>query len=216
MMLIPLCTSRNVVPRRTALGMISLVTVSALSACALPGSGDPPRRVSLSPATEFPPNLPAAGWSLRVQEPSAPASLNTAKIAFRAQGGDLEYLSTGVWTERAPDMVMTLLVRSFENTGVILSIGDRRTRIRPDFDLNSELRDFQIVEVGKDKARIQVRLHSRLIRHPRRDLIGETEFDAGVEVSPVSLDSAVAAFDEALSVVMADTVEWALKTGRGA
>jgi cholesterol transport system auxiliary component len=193
----------------------------ALPGCTLPGGGPPPRRIRLNPATQFPPNMPSVGWKLVVDEPSATQSINNARIAIFRTDGSIEYLSTGLWASRSPEMVMELLVESFKNSNRILVVGDRRSRIRPDFELESRLTDFQVNSTGAsgsgtgNAATVKVGLDVSLLRRPRRTALATMFFESEVQISQETLDSGVAAFDRALQDVMADVVDWTLRTGAG-
>jgi len=201
--------------RRWFLVATSAAVGAVTAGCELPGSGPAPRRIRLSPAQEFPPGLPSVAWSLLVQEPTTTQSLNTARIAI-GTADDIQYLSTGEWASRAPEMVMELLVQSFRNSNAILSVGDRRDRIRPDFDLQLRLTGFHIEKTAEDAGTIRVGLTTTLLERPRRNELATSAFEASSDVSPLSLDDIVAAFDANLQQVMADTVEWTLKTGAAA
>ena len=111
---------------------------------------------------------------------------------------------------------MELLVQSFRNSNAILSVGDRRDRIRPDFDLQLRLTGFHIEKTAEDAGTIRVGLTTTLLERPRRNELATSAFEASSDVSPLSLDDIVAAFDANLQQVMADTVEWTLKTGAAA
>ena len=184
--------------------------------CTLPGQGAPPQIIRLSAAEDFPPNIPSVAWTLRVAEPNATSRLNSAKIAYVPQGEEMQYLSTGEWASRAPEMVMELLVESFKNTGKVLSVGDRRARIRPDFELFLQLFDFQMTETGSDSGEVTVTLEARLIKRPRRNEVASFSWESKTQVQGITLGNIVAAFQESLSEVMAQTVEWTLQTGAGA
>jgi len=181
--------------------------------CQVPGSGTPPRRIRLSAVEDFPPNLPSVAWSLLVQEPEATLALNTAKITYISTNGDINYLSTGEWSSRAPEMVMELLVKSFENSGKMLSVGDRRARIRPDFELDTKLNAFEIAETAKDSGVVRVELEGRFVEKARRISLASFAFDAEVEIELLSLDNIVAGFESGLQDVMEQVVEWTLRTG---
>jgi cholesterol transport system auxiliary component len=198
--------------RETVIAVASIAAI-VLSGCQVPGSAAPPRRIRLSAADDFPPNLPSVAWTLLVQEPTTTLALNTAKIAFIGQNGDIKYLSTGEWASRGPEMVMELLVESFKNSGKMLSVGDRRSRIRPDFELESNLGAFQIEETGNDAGIVRVALEGRLVEQPRRTALASFSFDSEAEVHPLSLDNIVAGFNDSLRDVMEQVVEWTLRTG---
>jgi cholesterol transport system auxiliary component len=110
-------------------------------------------------------------------------------------------------------MVMELLVESFKNAGKMLSVGDRRSRIRPDFELESNLGAFQVEETGNDAGIVRVALEGRLVEQPRRTVLASFAFDAEPEVQPLSLDNIIAGFKSGLQDVMEQVVEWTLRTG---
>ncbi len=197
-------------------------TALLLTGCQLPGAGAPPRRVRLRPATEFPPNLPSVAWTLLVREPSATQSLNTARIAVLNPNREVQFIANGQWASRAPEMVMELLVESFENSNRIARVGDRRSRIRPDFELESRLEGFFIEKSDDDKDIATVRLQASLLRKPQRTAITSGPIEVSTEIASsgrggeLALDNIVAAFDESLQEVIVQLVEWTLQTGVGA
>ena len=207
----------SIAVKRRTLGRLALSTlVLGVTGCSLPLSGDPARRVRLTPAEEFPPSMPAVGWTLLIDEPTATLSLNSAKVAYIGSKNEIEYLATAVWASRAPEMVMELLVESFQNSNRILTVGDRRSRIRPDFELKSRLTSFQFEEADEDSGLVRVTLETTLIQRPRRNALSSLSFESTASVSPRTLDNIVAAFDESLRDVMEQAVEWTLQTGANA
>jgi len=192
----------------------SLATI-LIGGCQVPGSGPAPRRIRLSPAEEFPPNIPTVAWTLLVQEPTTTLSLNTARIAI-GTADDIQYLTTGEWASRAPEMLMELIAQSFRASNKILSVGTRRDRIRPDFDLQLRLTGFHIEKTAEDAGTVRVSLDATLIKRPQRIPVATSAFDSSADVSPLSLDAIIATFDSSLQEVMAQVVEWTLKTGTAA
>jgi cholesterol transport system auxiliary component len=206
---------RAKISRRDVVIASGAVALALISGCQVPGSGTPPRRIRLSAAEDFPPNLPSVAWTLLVQEPNATLALNTAKIAYFNPNGDISYLSGGEWSSRAPEMVMELLVESFKNSGKMLSVGDRRTRIRPDFELEGKLNNFQVEEMTGGTGLVRVELEGSLVEKSRRNVLATFAYDAEVKIAPVSLDNIIAGFEEALHDIMEQVVEWTLRTGAG-
>lgn len=198
--------------RRDMLIMCASLATILTAGCQVPGSGEPPRRIRLSPAEEFPPNVPTVAWTLLVQEPTTTLSLDTARIAI-GTADDIQYLTTGEWASRAPEMVMELIVQSFRNSNKILTVGGRRDRIRPDFDLQLRLTGFHIEKTAEDAGTVRVGLDTTLIKRPQRISVATSAFESSAEVSPLSLDAIVAAFDDTLREVMQQVVEWTLQTG---
>lgn len=201
--------------------LLSVLLALALAAC---GSvvrdlaGDPPDIYTLTPKTTFADGLPTVSWQLVVEEPTASGGLNTDRIARRSNPIELAYFANAVWTDRAPQMVQTLLVESFENSQAIVAVGRKAIGLRSDFDLKSELREFQAeYDAGNGKAPlIRVRLNVRLIKQPRRQIVAFENFEATQRAASPRMSDVVAAFDEALGKVLRQTVQWTLREGEAA
>lgn len=204
-------------PRRRFLSSASCLTGLALAGCQLPGSGPAARRIRLTSAKSFPPNLPTVAWALQVNEPTTTLSLDTARIAIGTRT-DIKYVAGGEWASRAPEMVMELIVESFKNSNKILTVGDRRARIRPNFSLDLQLNGFHLLKTAEAAAigTVRVALRATLVKRPRREALATTNFEASAEVTELKLDNIVVAFDDSLRDVMEELVEWTLVTGASA
>ncbi len=199
---------------RTALRTASAIGIVALlMGCvgALPGSGAPPKLYDLSPKNTFDPALPKVAWQVIVQEPVAAASIDTNRIAVRQTPLTIEYYKGVAWVDRAPRMVQTLIIESFENTGKILSVGREAVGLRADYLLKTELREFEAETDKAGKPQAVVRINVKLVRMPDRVIVANETFEARQPADAAGIDGIVAAFDDALGKVLKRTVEWALR-----
>lgn len=195
-----------------------LIRVAALalglSACTglMPGSGPAPDLYTLSPKSSFDTALPEVSWQLVVEVPFASGGLATQSIALRRNALELRYFAGARWIERAPRLVQTLLVESFENTGRIVAVG-RAADLRSDFNLKSELREFQ-AEYESEAAPplIRVRLNAKIVQQPRREIIASANFEATARAAGTNMAGIITAFDEAFGKVLRRVVEWTLIT----
>ena len=186
-----------------------------LSACGslLPSPGPAPHLYTLTPKSTFRDDLPTATWQLVVEEPTAAGGLMTHNIALRMDPIELQYFAAGRWTERAPRMVQTLIVESFENTGRIVAVGREAVGLRSDYNLKTELREFQAEYVTPDQApSVRVRVNAKIIAQPRREIIASRTFEASVPATSTAMEAVIRAFDAALGRVLKGIVEWALLT----
>lgn len=203
---------------RSRLGALG-VAVVLLVGCTgvLPGSGPPANLYTLTPKNTFDEDLPRVPWQLVVEEPSSAGGLQVQNIALRTRAIELQYFANARWTERAPRMVQTLLVESFENSGKIVAVGRQAIGLRSDFNLKTELREFQAEYSGSNQPPVvHVRLSVRLIQQPRREIIASENFDARVTADGTGMEQVIIAFDDALGKVIRRTVEWSLRTGQAA
>ncbi len=187
----------------------------ALSACGA-GQGPPPRTFTITLKSTYPEELPAVDWALEIEEPQAGEGIDTTRIALLSGGTEIQYYAKAVWSARAPEMLTGLMVDSFKATDRISAVGDRRTRLRPDFRLKTVLRAFQAEGAPGEAPEVKVLMAASLEQLPKRNQVGAEEFRAVVPASSDKIEDIVLAFDEAFGKVMKRMVEWALVTGQEA
>lgn len=177
---------------------------------------EPPDLFTLTPKTTFADGLPKVSWQLVVEEPTASGGLNNTRIARRSEPTELNYFAQAAWIDRAPEMVQTLTVESFENSGAIVAVGRKAIGLRSDFDLKSELREFQAEYDGAGAPLVRVRLNVKLIKQPRRQIVASENFEAVERAPGASMEQVIVAFDEALGKVLRQVVQWTLIHGEAA
>ena len=124
-----------------ALAAAPLASLAAACEAVVPGKGPPPILYRLTPKSTFRADLPKVAWQLVLELPVANAGLNTTRIALYRNPTRLEYYARASWTDRAPNMVLTLMLESFENSERIVAVGRESVGLRSDFLLKTELRD---------------------------------------------------------------------------
>lgn len=203
---------------------LCLLAIAGLGGCAidLPGSGEPPRIFTLTPKSTFDEGLPNVDWQLLVELPTAPAGINTARIAAQRTAIELDYFARASWTDAMPSMVQTLLIESFENSGKIVSVGRQVVGLRADYILKTDIREFQAeyqgIE-GKDVIspdsvpNIRMRVNVKLVRMPDRRIIANQTFEYNLPAPGPGLTEIVMGFDEVLGKVLKRAVGWALTEG---
>jgi len=178
-----------------------------------PTLGGPPANLyTLTPKNTFSKELVSVSWQLVVNEPIASGGLNIDRIALRHSPTELKYFARARWTERAPRMVQTLMVESFENSGAIVAVGRKAIGLRSDYGLITELREFQAEYFEPDGVpTVRVRLNAKLVKQPRRAIIASRTFQAMIKSQGKEMRHVISAFDQALGKVLRHTVEWTVK-----
>ena len=203
-------------PRRRCLlqlgGGLLLIGIGACD-LTIPGQGPPPLLYRLTPKSTFDDTLPTVDWQLLVEAPLVQAGLNTTRIALQRSPTQFEYYARANWTDRAPDMVQTLVLESFENSGSIVAVGRDSVGLRADFVLKIELREFQAEYGTTGPPDIRVQINAKLVRMPRRAIVASERFESVDRAPADRLEPIVNAFDDALGTVLRDLVEWTLRTG---
>lgn len=193
-----------------------LALVLGISGCSLSGmlAGDSPapKLFVLTPKSTFSNDIPRVTAQLVVETPIASEGLNTHRIALRHSPLTLDYFAGARWTERAPLLVQTLLVESFENTKKIVSVARQGIDLRADYVLKTELREFQ-AEYGGGGATpdVWVRLNAKLVRMPARIIVASETFEARLISGGATMTDIVYAFDETLNKVLKKSVTWTMR-----
>ncbi len=197
-------------------GSAAVSSIALLAACAVPGQGAPPRQFRLTPKSTFDAGLPSVDWSLIVLKPEADRSVDTVRIPLVSGGVETQYYANAEWSDRAPAMVLRLLVESFVNSGGISVVGSDRSGLRPDFRLKTVLREFQAEGAPGAAPTVRASIEASLVRMPQRDVVGTIAFERSEPASSDRIEDIVAAYDEALGSVLKRLVPWTLATGNEA
>ena len=206
------------IPRRQVLRLALGLPAAGLAACnvAVPGQGPPPELYRLTPKSTFRDDLPRVDWQLVLDAPIANAGIDTTRIALQRAPLQIEYYARAQWSDRAPQMIQTLMIESFENSDRIVAVGRDVVSLRADFVLKTELREFQAEYFNGGAPRGHINLAARLVQMPRRAIIGSASFEAKEPASGDSIPAVISAFDESLGKVLRRLVEWTLVTGDAA
>lgn len=196
--------------RRIAFAALGLV----LASCGgiLPKPPPAPPLFRLTPTAAAANLAPSGDAQLVVNMPSAPASLNTERIALARGALRFDYFADAAWTDRAPALVQRLIIESLENAGQIQIVAPPSGELRPDAVLLTDLRRFEAGYDGAGQPTVRVRLDCRLVRMPDRTVLSVRSFSGEAAASANDTARIVAAFDEAFHAAMRELAPWAAQT----
>lgn len=202
--------------RRSLPTALALAMGLALAGCASLFVASPPGHLyRLSASRGFPAGLPHVTAQLLVDVPQAPAGLDTTRIALSRSPISLDYFADSEWTDRAPALVQSALLASFENSGAITAIDRESTGLRADFILKTEIRHFEAeydsgAGSGGGPPRVWVAINARLVAMPQRKIIAQAVFEQQIRAAATDIPSVVTVFNSAADAVMKDIVLWTL------
>jgi cholesterol transport system auxiliary component len=179
---------------------------AALAGCTvIPEVNNPIPLYTLSAVTQFNQSLPKVDWQLVVGTPVASADLDTRRIALTRSPGVIEYFANGAWADNAPILLQGKLIESFEASNAIVSVGRDAVGLRPDYVLQSDLRDFQAAYTDGTPI-AHLRLAAKLVRMPDRRIVANILTEQKVPAEGNSLTQIVRAFDRAASEAFEELV----------
>jgi cholesterol transport system auxiliary component len=161
--------------------------------------------------------LPAAAagapvaWQLAVDEPSAAEPLAGARIVLSPATGEFGVYRGARWSERAPRLLQTLVLRALEDSGRIPGVSRGNAGVRADYRLLLDLRAFHVD--GGARGTAQVAFSARLLRWPDGAVVAARTFEAGAPVEGGGIAAVVAAFRAASAEAVPAVAEWVLAEG---
>jgi cholesterol transport system auxiliary component len=192
--------------RRSVLAALALAPAGCSS---LLSGAPPPNLYTLTPASDFPAGGKPVSWQLLVEVPQSVAALDSDRIALSRSATTVDYFADSAWTDRAPRLVQSLIVQSFENSGRIAAVGRDSLALRADYTLQLELRHFEADYGGGASPAAHVQIAAKLVKLPDRSIVAQRSFDAAVSAAN-QIPAVVGAFNDALHQVLRPLVDWTL------
>jgi len=188
----------------------------ALAACGsldkLVGPPDAPQIYALRPAlTPAQPSGGKVSWALAIQKPGAAGNLDSARIALARNGMQLDYYAKAAWPDRLPDLVQTALLAGFEATGRIDAVSRDEDALQSDYQLSTELRDFEARYATPDGApTVAVTIIAHMADTRSRKILANFSVNLTEPTSANSVDAVVQALNTALAKAVDQITRWAL------
>ena len=193
---------------------LSSIMALAVTGCAsLLGLSPAPHLYRVTLKSTYPVNLPHLSGQLLVDVPSAPAGLDTARIALSRSAVSIDYFADSEWIDRVPLMVQTALLDSFESSGAITAIDREAIGLRADLILKTDIRHFEALYDSRDRPpEVWVEISARLVDPSGRDVVAHASFERRKQAQGSDIAQIVPAFDDALGGVMEDIVGWTVRS----
>lgn len=184
----------------------------ALAGCSsLIGPGPAPQLYVLRPALGPLADAPKVNWTLTVARPTAPLSLDTARIALQRSPETMDYYAQSAWQDRAPVLLQRALIAGFERSGKIAAVAGDAEGVRADYLLQTDLGSFEARYASPDGApTVVVDITARLLRLSDRRIAATLRDRKTAQASANSVAAVVAAFDQATDAAVEAIVAWAL------
>lgn len=181
----------------------------ALAGCITVGAGERPEvslRSIAEPAIER--GATRADWHLLVDVPRASEPIDGPRIVLSPRPGEYGVHAGVRWTDDAPRLLQSLVVRAFERSGRVMAVAPVSSSVRADRLLEIDLHAFHAAwEPGGDAVRVA--FTARLVDTRSNRIVASRRFDAPVPLESRRIDAVVAGFDRAMAQALPELVEWA-------
>lgn len=152
---------------------------------------------------------------LVVEEFSAPAAIDTARVVYKSAPNSIAYYAGARWADRAPRMIAALAVETLSDTGRFPAVTGPGAQVRMDLALSGDIRAFEAYRLsdagfGESATGVRVSLFVRLVRLRDRTIVASREFTAETTAG-AGMAGVVAAYDAALDDVLTALAQWTLE-----
>lgn len=168
--------------------------------------------VLTTPMVEFGEGREMLPLQLVVDEPYAPAALDSNRIVFQPSANEIGYLGRARWSDRAPQMVQVLLVDALDRSAGFQAVGRKAVGMRSDYLVRISIGSFGVLkgETGADGTpdRVIVDLKAQLVRRFSDEIVAAERFYAEAEPGSSRTIDIVGAFDVATSQTLSGLSVW--------
>lgn len=203
---------------RTLRMMAVAAAIPALASCgavsALSDAATPLDVIMLQPPEDLPvrDGRPQSR-DIIVEEPTAGGALATDRIMIQPGALQAQYLPDVRWSDPAPVMLQTLMLRALDETRAFQYVGRRPLGPGGDFAILTEMVDFQAELTGDgETAEVDVRVIVRIVRERGAQVVATRTFASTEPAASLSDLDLAKAFDTATGRVISDFTVWTLST----
>ncbi|NBN63506.1 ABC transporter [Microvirga tunisiensis] len=143
-----------------------------------------------------------------VATPRALSALDTSNIAVVDKGLAYSYFPQAAWTDQLSNVVQAGLVQTLENTNRLKGVGLAGEGLLIDFQLQTELRSFQLDVQGGNRAVVEIA--AKLVNDRNGRAVDSRIFTATVPAGGASVEQAVSALNQAADQVFREMAVWVL------
>ena len=187
------------------------VLAMGLQACALATVGivaPPDIYVLTTPDIDLGADRPRLSLLLVVDEPYAPAALDSNRVVYQPSPNEIRYFANARWSDRVPQMVQVLLVDLLDRSGKFQAVGRRAAGMRSDYLVRLSILTFGAETGGTEAETVRVVLNAQLVRRFSDEIVAGRRFETVAQLEGKGMINVVGAFDRATSAALGDIAAW--------
>ena len=194
---------------------LSLRWIAAGLMLTVAGCGIVPKKTEIAIYDPQPRVQPDASWpqvdtQLVVLRPNAERLLNSARILVRPTPGELQVYKGATWPQPTPDILQDAIVRTLEDSRKLAGVTRRGGGIAGDFDLATDIRQFDADYAGGASPSAVIEISASLIHNGDNRVVATQLFRHATPASSTAIVDVHRAFEQSLSDVTRDISGWTL------
>ena len=194
---------------------LSLRWIAAGLMLTIAGCGIVPKKTEIAiydpqPRVQADASWPQVDTQLVVLRPNAERLLNSARILVRPTPGELQVYKGATWTQPTPDILQDAIVRTLEDSRKLAGVTRRGGGIAGDFDLATDIRQFDADYAGGASPSAVIEISASLIHNGDNRVVATQLFRHATPASSTAIVDVHRAFEQSLSDVTRDISGWTL------
>ena len=194
---------------------LSLRWIAAGLMLTVAGCGIVPKKTEIAiydpqPRVQADASWPQVDTQLVVLRPNAERLLNSARILVRPTPGELQVYKGATWTQPTPDILQDAIVRTLEDSRKLAGVTRRGGGIAGDFDLATDIRQFDADYAGGASPSAVIEISASLIHNGDNRVVATQLFRHATPASSTAIVDVHRAFERSLSDVTRDISGWTL------
>jgi len=196
--------------------ILLVATVLTLSACSVLGAGQRDAVTLYSPQVEIAPDpaWPSVDWQLAVVTPTATRVVDSPRIAVRPVPGEIQVYKGVSWSQPPTDMVESVLLEGFEDSGRIPGVARSGTGIGARYRLIMDLRRFEADYAGASVPSAVIELNAKLLDVRDQRVVASRTFNQSRPAASTDVAQVTQAFNQALQQLAGEIIGWTLVSGQ--
>ncbi len=197
------------------LRMLVVASFAVLSACSVLGSGQRDPVTIYAPQIRIAPDpaWPSVNWQLAIVSPTAARVVDSPRIAVRPVPGEIQVYKGVSWSQPPSEMLESLLLQGFEDSGKIAAVARSGTGIGATYRLVMDLRRFEADYAGGTTPSAVIELNAKLLDVQGQRVVASRTFNQTRPASGTDVLQVTQAFDQALEQLGRDVIGWTLASG---
>lgn len=148
-------------------------------------------------------------WSLRITRPASVGHLAGRRIAVLPPDGRLSVYQGASWNDPAPLLVRNRLLDVFQADTRLTALSSDDRILQADFEIDSDLRAFQVEYHDNGTPHAVLRLDVRLVRTDTGRIVASRRFDLQQPLAGTSVEQAVQALGQTSDALALAVRDWA-------
>ena len=196
------------------LALAMVLMPALLAGCSLVGgSKEAPTIFAPDPRVAADPAWPQVRWQLSTTRPTAPAMMDSTRIAVSPVPGELQVYKNAAWARTPTEMLESGVLRTLEDSGKIPAVARQGSGIGADYRLVMDLRRFEADYAGAAVPSAVIEVNVKLMHSYDQVVVGSETFRHARPAEGTSVNLVADAFAQALGETTHDIAGWVLNTG---